>query len=134
MSDSGFSESVVEDAALAWLEAKGWKILHGPEIAVGTPLSERLDSEYRDVILERRLRQSLQRLNPALSQDAIESAIRKLTVVDGPSLLERNRAAWRMLTDGVDVEITRPDGSFGGFPIKVVDFSNPENNDWVAVN
>ena len=59
-----FSESAVEEAALAWLEAKGWTILHGPDIAVGTPLAERADSDFRDVILERRLRQSLQRLNP----------------------------------------------------------------------
>lgn len=129
-----FTESVVEEAALEWLEAKGWTILHGPEIAAGMPSAERADPDFRDVVLERRLRQSLQRLNPALSQDAIETALRKLTIVDGPSLLERNRAAWRMLTDGVDVEITRPDGSLGGFPVKVVDFSNPENNDWVAVN
>jgi type I restriction enzyme R subunit len=134
MSAGKFTESVVEEAALEWLEAKGWKILHGPDIASGTPSAERTDPDFRDVVLERRLRQSLQRLNPFLSQDAIESAIRKLTIVDGPSLLERNRAAWRMLTDGVDVEITRPDGSLGGFPVKVVDFSNPENNDWVAVN
>jgi type I restriction enzyme, R subunit len=129
-----FAESAVEEAALEWLEAKGWKVLHGPEIAVGTPLAERSDSDYRDVILERRLRQSLQRLNPNLSQDAIEAAIRKLRTVDGPTLLDRNRTAWRMLTDGVAVEITRADGSLGGFPVTVVDFANPENNDWAAVN
>ncbi|HSY34808.1 MAG TPA: type I restriction endonuclease subunit R [Acidobacteriaceae bacterium] len=129
-----FTESAVEEAALEWLEAKGWTILHGPDIASGIASAERTDPEFRDVVLERRLRQSLQRLNPLLSQDAIESAFRKLMVVDGPSLLERNRAAWRMLTHGVDVEITRPDGSLGGFPAKVVDFSNPKNNDWVAVN
>ena len=134
MNTATFTESVVEEAALEWLEAKGWTILHGPEIAAGTPSAERTDPDFRDVVLERRLRQSLQRLNPMLSQDAIESAIRKLTIVDGPSLLERNRMAWRMVTDGVDVEITRPDGSLGGFPVKVADFSNAENNDWVAVN
>lgn len=131
---SKFTESVVEEAALEWLEARGWTILHGPEIASGMPSAERTDPDFRDVVLERRLRQSLQRLNPMLSQDAIEAALRKLTVVDGPSLLERNRAAWRMLTDGVAVEITRPDGTLGGFPLRVVDFDNPENNDWVAVN
>ena len=129
-----FSESAVEEAALAWLEAKSWTILHGPDIAVGTSLAERSNSEYRDFILERRLRQSLQKLNPSLSQDAIEAAMRKLTTVDGPTLLDRNRAAWKMLTDGVAVEITRPDGSLGGFPVTVVDFANPENNDWAAVN
>ncbi len=134
MNDKVFSESVVEDAALAWLEAKGWTVLHGPEIAAGTPSAERTDPDFRDVVLERRLRQSLQRLNPALSSDAIENALLKLTIVDGPSLLERNRAAWRMLVDGVGVEITRPDGSLGGYPVRVVDFEKPDNNDWVAVN
>ena len=131
---SKFTEFVVEDAALEWLEAKGWTILRGPEIAAGMPSAERGDPDFRDVVLERRLRQSLQRLNPALSSDAIESALKKLTIVDGPSLLERNRAAWRMLTDGVGVEITRPDGTLGGYPVSVVDFKNPDNNDWVAVN
>jgi type I restriction enzyme R subunit len=134
MSAQKFAESVVEEAALEWLGAKGWTILHGPEIAAGTPSAERDDPDFRDVVLERRLRQSLQRLNPALSSDAIEAALRKLTIVDGPSLLERNRTAWRMLVDGVGVEITRPDGSLGGYPVRVVDFDNPDNNDWVAVN
>jgi type I restriction enzyme R subunit len=134
LSNRGFGESVVEEAALAWLEAKGWTILHGPEIAAGMPLAERDDPDYRDVVLERRLRESLQRLNAALSSDAIESAIRKLSIVDGPNLLERNRTAWKMLVDGAGVEITRPDRSLGGYPVTVVDFENPDNNDWVAVN
>jgi type I restriction enzyme R subunit len=134
MERAKFTESVVEEAALEWLEAKGWTVLHGPEIAVGMPSAERDDPDFRDVVLERRLRQSLQRLNPALPTDAIESAIRKLTIVDAPSLLERNRTAWRMLVDGVGVEIARPDGSLGGYPVAVVDFTNPDNNDWVAVN
>lgn len=30
---SNFTESVVEEAALAWLEAAGWTVVHGPEIA-----------------------------------------------------------------------------------------------------
>ena len=28
-----FTESVVEDAALGWLEALGYAVLHGPDIA-----------------------------------------------------------------------------------------------------
>ena len=134
MERAKFTESVVEEAALEWLEAKGWTILHGPEIASGMPSAERDDPDFRDVVLERRLRQSLQRLNPILSSDAIEAALRKLTIVDGPSLLERNRTAWKMIVDGVGVEITRPDGSLGGYPVRVVDFENLESNDWVAVN
>ncbi|BFU94181.1 MAG: hypothetical protein NTNFB02_09030 [Nitrospira sp.] len=43
MSPLPFSESVVEDAALAWLEALGYDVLHGLEIAVGEPAAERTD-------------------------------------------------------------------------------------------
>ncbi len=49
-----FTESIVEEAALAVLGRLDWAVLHGPEIAVGTPAPERSDPGYRDVILERR--------------------------------------------------------------------------------
>ena len=51
---SPFAESVVEDAALAWLEALGYSVLHGPDIAAGEPGAERVDLNYRDVLLGRR--------------------------------------------------------------------------------
>ena len=63
---SCITESIVEDAALAWLEALGYAVLHGPDIAAGEPGAERSDPNYRDVLLERRLRQALARLNPDL--------------------------------------------------------------------
>lgn len=34
MTDRVFTESVVEEAALAWLEAVGWQVAHGPDIAL----------------------------------------------------------------------------------------------------
>jgi len=129
-----FAESVVEDAALAWLETLGWEIKHGPTIAAGEPDAERGDPSYRDVVLEGRLRQALARLNPTLPAEALEDAFRKLTRLDAPSLLERNRAAHRMLVNGVTVEYRRADGSIAGDQARVVDFDEPRNNDWVAVN
>jgi len=86
------AESDVESAALAWLESLGWLVRHGPEIAAGTPRAERSDPGYRDVVLERRLRRALVRLNPNLRTEALDDAVRKLTRTDAPSLLERNRA------------------------------------------
>src|SRR5438034_11583096 len=108
---AGFTESVVEDAALGWLEALGYSVLHGPDIAAGELGAERSDPNYRDVVLERRLRQALTRLNPDLPPEALEDAFRKLTHVDAPSLVERNRAVHRMLIDGVTVEYRRKEGS-----------------------
>lgn len=37
---SSFTESIVEDAALAWLESPGWSVTHGPEIAPSEPGNE----------------------------------------------------------------------------------------------
>ena len=54
-----FTESIVEDAALAWLEALDYTVLHGPDIAVGMLGAERSDPNYRDAVLECQLRQAL---------------------------------------------------------------------------
>jgi len=128
------NESVVEDAALSWLTGLGYTILHGPDIAVGMPGAERSDPNYRDVVLEGRLRQAFERLNRDLPADALEDAFRKLTRTDAPSLVERNRAVHRMLVDGVTVEYRRKDGSIAGAQAQVIDFNTPDNNDWLAVN
>src|SRR3990170_113858 len=131
---SNFTESVVEDAALGWLESLGYVVLHGPDIAAGESGAERSDPNYRDVVLEARLRQALVSLNPDLPTEALEDAFRKLARSDAPSLLERNRAVHRMLVDGVTVEYRRKDGSIAGAQAKVIDFDKPDNNDWLAVN
>ena len=56
-----FTESVVEDAALAWLEGLGYAVLHGPDIAAGRARRRAQRPDYRDVVLEGRLRQALSR-------------------------------------------------------------------------
>jgi type I restriction enzyme R subunit len=129
-----FTESVVEEAALAWLRGLGFGVLNGPAIAAGEVAAERSDPNYRDVVLEGRLRQALARLNPDLPSEVLEDACRKLTRVDAPSLIERNRAMHRMLVDGVPVESPRPDGTIAGGQARVLDFEDPDNNDWLAVN
>ena len=50
---SAFIESIVEEATLAWLEALGYAILHGPDIAAGTLGAERSDSSDLHVVVER---------------------------------------------------------------------------------
>lgn len=130
----GMIESVVEEAALAWLGDLGYAIAHGPDIAVGEPAAGRTDPGYHDVVLEARLRRVLARLNPTIPPEALEDAYRKLTRTDAPTLLDRNHALHRMLVDGVTVEYRRPDSSIAGAQIRVIDFDTPESNDWLAVN
>ena len=132
MSDRCVTESVVEQAALAWLESSGWTVANGPGIAPDTPGAERV--EYRAVVLEGRLRVALARLNPSLSTDALEDAFRRLTHPEGATPEARNRAFHRMLVDGVTVEYRRDNGAIQGAQAQVIDFDDPANNDWLAVN
>ena len=61
-------------------------MLHGPDIAAGESGAERGDPNYRNVLLEGRLRQALVRLNPDLPPEALQDPFRKVTRVDVPSL------------------------------------------------
>ena len=126
------TESVVEEAALEWLAGLGWQTAHGPDIAPDTPNAER--NSYDEVVLERRLRDALAGLNPDLPVSALDDALRKLTRPEGPTLEARNRAFHRMLVDGVTVEHRTAEGNIRGAQASVIDFDNPANNDWLAVN
>ena len=129
---AAFSESMVEDAALEWLENLGWSVDHGPDIAPDAPGAER--ANYGEVVLERRLRDAFARLNPELPPTALDDAFRKLTRPEGPTLEARNRAFHRIAVDGVAVEHRTDDGSIRGAQAQVFDFDEPVNNDWLAVN
>ncbi len=132
MNDMGVTESVVEQAALTWLEGLGWRIAHGPDIAPDTPSAERMD--YSQVVLEQHLRNALAQLNPNLPATACEDALHKLNHPEGSSLESRNRACHCMLVNGVTVEFQGDNSAVRGAQAQVVDFDNPANNDWLAVN
>jgi len=132
MSERHFCESTIESAALAWLEASGWQVVHGPDLAPGAPASERRD--YSEVTLTGRLRDALARLNPDLPVEALDDAFRQLTQPQGADLIQRNRAQHRLLVDGVTVEHRNAGGAICGAQARVIDFDDPANNDWLAVN
>ena len=126
------NEADVEASALDWLAGLGWKVVHGPIIAPDTPSVERAD--YGHAVLERRLRDALTLLNPSLPASALDEAGRKLTQPEGATLEARNRSFHRMLINGVNVDCRGIDGSIRGDQARVIDFDNPDNNDWLAVN
>ena len=126
------TEADVEQAALDWLAALGWNVSHGSDVAPDTPDAER--DEFGQVVLERRLRDALARLNPAMPASALDDAFRKLTRPEGSTLEARNRAFHRMLIGGVEVEYREEGGRVRGGQARVIDFYKPGNNDWLAVN
>ena len=106
--------------------------MHGPDKTPDMPAAERRD--YGEVVLVQRLRDALARLNPVLRRRALEDAFRKLTRPEGSDLIQRNRALHRLLVDGVTVEYRDAEGTIRGAQARVIDFDDPEDNDWLAVN
>ncbi len=127
-----FTESVVEDAALAWFDELGYSVMSGADLQPDSPLP--LRTSYHDTILAPVTRECLRRLNPDLPEDAVLEAFRKLSLVDGAALMDRNRAAHRLIVNGVPTEYRRKDGSIAYVDAKVIDFARPEKNEWLAVN
>ena len=127
-----FTEDHVEQACLDWLEELGYSILHGPDISPDGDTPER--ATYDANILIERFKSAFQNINPHLNADACDYALRKLQQTELPTLIEENRRIHQLIVDGVDVDITREDGSIGTDKAKLIDFENPSNNSWLAVN
>ena len=125
-------EATIEDATLTWFGELGYAIGHGPHIAPGEAAAER--DSFGDVVLVRRLRGAILRLNPSIPDEAREEALRKVLRVATHSLVQTNRAFHRMLRDGIEVEYARPDGSIAGDRVQLVDFGDESANDWFVVN
>jgi type I restriction enzyme R subunit len=126
------TESMLEEAAMAWFNELGYAVAYGPQTAPGEPAAER--DAFSDVVLERRLRAAVARLNPQVPEEALDDAVRKVLRMHTPSLIQSNRAFHRMLRDGVEVEYPRKDGSIAGDRVRLADFDVHANNDWLAVN
>jgi len=129
---NNFCESHLEQAALEWFEELGYEIIFGPDISPDGDYHER--EEYSDVILADRLRAALARINPQLPEDALEDAFRQITIPHSPSLLMNNKAFQKMITEGLDVSVKQPDGSYLTEKAYVFDFSRPLNNDFMVAN
>src|SRR6266542_6960404 len=128
----GIDETVAEAALMEWFGELGYETRVGGDIAPATPRAER--AGYRDVVLEGRLRAAIARLNPDAPSSAGDEALRKVLRTQSPSLLVNNRSFHRMLVNPPEIEVTRERGGIRGVPVRLVDFEEPANNDWLAVN
>lgn len=129
---SPFAESHVEEATLAWLDELGYAKANGLDIGPDGGNPER--ENYGDVLLVNRLRSAIAKLNPTLKAEARAEVLAKLMQTETPSLVEENRRLHRYMIEGVPIEIRRADGSIGGEQARLIDFDDPDANDWLAVN
>jgi len=125
------NESHIEQAALDILGNMGYETLFGPDIAPGGRIPER--ESYKDVVLKERLERGINRLNPSIPEDAQEEAIKKILRTYSPYLIENNKEFHRYLVNGVPVEY-RKDDRIKNDILKIINFENPQTNEFLAVN
>lgn len=125
------TENSIEQLAIELLEKQGYQYLYGPDIAPdgGNPLRAGFD----EVILRDKLQSAIYRINPNISTEARIDAMRQVQRVHYPELISANENFHYMLCDGVNVT-TSIDGEDRGDYVKLIDFDNPENNEFNVVN
>lgn len=125
------TENEIEQIALDILnEDLGYTVLYGPDLAEG----ESKEREYTEVVLQQRLKNAIDKLNPEIPADAREEAFKKALRTTTISLFENNQVFHRMLTEGIDVKFGIGDGKAKTDKVWLVDFSNPANNEFLAIN
>jgi type I restriction enzyme R subunit len=129
---SAFNENTVELAALEYFAELGYRTLHGPDIAPGEPGAQR--DSFEEVFLWGRLRDAIRRINPGSSPALVDEAIKRMRRAESQSPIDENYRLHQLITEGVPVEHRDVDGALRTTRLWLVDFEQPENNDWVAIN
>jgi len=132
MSKNFNENTLTEQPVIDWLKGLGYDYEFGPDIAPGGSLMER--NSFRDVILDKRLTRSLKRINLDLKDSEIEDAIQQIKRIEHPSLDIVNKEFHKMLVEGVRVEIKNDPSGRKAKIVKLFDFENPANNEFLVVN
>ena len=125
------TEFKIEEFAVGLLQSEGYRYLYGPDIAPDSPDAQR--ASFEDVVLINSLRESVYKINHSLPKDVCDEAINQVLRIASPELLANNETFHRMMTEGISVSVHK-DGAERGELVWLVDFENPYNNDFVAIN
>jgi len=124
--------SLTEQPVIEWLKEMGYDYEFGPDLAPGQILGERED--FREVVLTGRLKRAIRRLNPDLSEAAIDDVAREIVKFEHPNPEIANREVYKMLTEGVRIGVRDKSGEEKGKLVKIFDFENQQNNEFLVVN
>jgi len=122
--------ALVELPAIDRFVALGWETANLYQETFGTDGTEGRVSAS-EVILVRRLRKALERINPGYPASAYDQAITQLTEDCSKQLpVNANHSFYKLLRDRVKVEINDDEGSPQTVELSVIDWAHPENNDF----
>jgi type I restriction enzyme R subunit len=123
-------DALVEQPAIELLAELDWQTANLYQETFGATGTEGRESEH-EVILPRRLRAALENLNSELPAEAIDSAYAEI-IRDRSRLTPENanRELYLLLRNGVKVTYRDPDGHSVTDSVRVIDWRNPDNNDF----
>lgn len=127
-------DGLIEQATQDTLEDMGWEVKtawRNETFGENGLLGRDTKSE---VVLVRYLLKALERLNPNLPQTAYEQAIEQITQKVADKTLGRiNKEKYQILRDGVKVSFTNDKGKLEKKKLKVFNFIDYSNNQYLAV-
>ena len=125
------TENTIEEFSIELLESLGYEYIYAPNIAPDGDSPER--KTYEDIILLERLQNAVRRINPTISADAQNEAIKELLRINSPELLSNNECFHRLLTEGINITY-QDNGNERGDLVWLIDFENPKNNEFLVAN
>ncbi|GAA0748625.1 type I restriction endonuclease subunit R [Gaetbulibacter jejuensis] len=118
------TEATIEQATIDWLEDLGYTHKDGTAIA----------HHPKDVVLKDELLAFIQKTYPQLPADIQALAVAEFTNNVGVDLDHRNRSFHLKCTKGIDLNYEYAQGNEKAVHVYPMDFNNPENNSFWAVN
>ncbi|MDC3394406.1 type I restriction endonuclease subunit R [Planktomarina temperata] len=120
----------VELPAIEQLQSLGWTYVKGEDLSPDKS-SER--TSLKEVVLENRLSAKIKHINPWISDQNLHKVVKDLTKTQYTNLIEANQAIWTNINECVSVMQDLGKGNKGQ-TVHIIDFENPENNEFLCTN
>ncbi len=130
-----YSENIlVQESVGHLLEELGWRV----ELAYHTEVLGDNGSfgrkSYKDILLVRYFKEALKRLNPWITPELAEDARKTFEQhLSTASLMQINEEKYFMIRDGIPVKVKNPNGKIEEKKAAIIDFTNPDNNEFLAI-
>jgi len=124
-------QNLTEQSLIDWLKDQGYEYVYGPDINPGQQKAERGD--FRTVVLKNRLVGAIRRLNPQLPSEQAEEVASDIAEYNHADLILGNKEMFGWITDGKK-HSWRAEGNEITELVKLIDFENPDANEFLAVN
>lgn len=117
------NENTLEQVIISELQAKGYEYLYGPDIG----------RDYHEVILKDYFDTAMLKVNPGITIEIIEETYKTIKNLGLLKLEDMNEVFHKYLIEGVAIPY-RLNGEPAIFTVHLIDFENPESNDFKVIN